>query len=313
VGEPPGPARAPSAPLLAGGRLTRPHYAPLRRRRGATAAAAAPEPWGPAAAAAAAPGGAPGAPPRAPPCPALSTGISRSGFQPGGGAPRGGGPAPDAGAGPPAAAAAPAPPGAAKVGVLLLNLGGPEKLEDVQPFLYNLFADPDIIRLPPGVRFLQPLLASVIAGLRAPKSAEGYEAIGGGSPLRRITDEQAAAIREALRSKGLPNAEVRRPRGARFCGGAGGLDLPAARGCAPRVGCALPPAAAGPATVCSRSGGAAAAAAQPPPRPAPRATPLTPPPPPHPPPPRCTSPCATGTPTPRRRWSRSCGTASPSW
>jgi protoheme ferro-lyase len=94
------------------------------------------------------------------------------------------------------------------VGVLLLNLGGPEKLEDVQPFLYNLFVDEDIIRLPAGVRFLQPLLASVIAALRAPKSAEGYAAIGGGSPLRRITDEQAAAIREALRRKGLADAEV---------------------------------------------------------------------------------------------------------
>ena len=36
-----------------------------------------------------------------------------------------------------------------RVGVLLLNLGGPETLDDVQPFLYNLFADDSIIRLPP--------------------------------------------------------------------------------------------------------------------------------------------------------------------
>jgi hypothetical protein len=35
-----------------------------------------------------------------------------------------------------------------RVGVLLLNLGGPETLDDVEPFLFNLFADPDIIRLP---------------------------------------------------------------------------------------------------------------------------------------------------------------------
>lgn len=48
-----------------------------------------------------------------------------------------------------------------KVGVLLLNLGGPETLDDVQPFLYNLFADPDIIRLPGPARFLQPLVAQV--------------------------------------------------------------------------------------------------------------------------------------------------------
>ena len=67
-----------------------------------------------------------------------------------------------------------------KVGVLLLNLGGPDKLDDVQPFLYNLFADPEIIRLPPQVRFLQPVIAQLISTLRAPKSQEGYKAIGGG-------------------------------------------------------------------------------------------------------------------------------------
>lgn len=90
-----------------------------------------------------------------------------------------------------------------RVGVLLLNLGGPETLKDVQPFLYNLFADPDIIRLPPGAMFLQPLLAQAISAMRAPKSAEGYRAIGGGSPLRRITEEQAAAIEKSLKTKGI--------------------------------------------------------------------------------------------------------------
>ncbi len=98
-------------------------------------------------------------------------------------------------------------PGLEKVGVLLLNLGGPDTLEDVQPFLYNLFADPDIIRLPPPAQFLQPLLAQAISTLRAPKSSEGYKAIGGGSPLRRITEEQADALRAALQAKGV-NAEV---------------------------------------------------------------------------------------------------------
>uniref|UniRef100_A0A2N9I9L0 Ferrochelatase n=1 Tax=Fagus sylvatica TaxID=28930 RepID=A0A2N9I9L0_FAGSY len=78
-----------------------------------------------------------------------------------------------------------------KTGVLLLNLGGPETLEDVQPFLFNLFADPDIIRLPRLFRFLQKPLAQFISTLRAPKSKEGYASIGGGSPLRRITDAQA--------------------------------------------------------------------------------------------------------------------------
>lgn len=91
-----------------------------------------------------------------------------------------------------------------KVGVLLLNLGGPETLQDVQPFLFNLFADPDIIRLPIIFRFLQNPLAQFISVLRAPKSREGYAAIGGGSPLRRITDEQADSLRKALEHKDVP-------------------------------------------------------------------------------------------------------------
>ena len=90
-----------------------------------------------------------------------------------------------------------------KVGVLLLNLGGPDKLEDVEPFLYNLFADPEIIRLPPSVQFLQPVVAKLISTLRAPKSQEGYKAIGGGSPLRRITEEQGNALEDALVVKGV--------------------------------------------------------------------------------------------------------------
>jgi len=90
-----------------------------------------------------------------------------------------------------------------RIGVLLLNLGGPETLEDVQPFLYNLFADPDIIRLPASAQFLQPVIAQLVSTLRTPKSREGYEAIGGGSPLRKITDEQATALADALHRKGL--------------------------------------------------------------------------------------------------------------
>jgi hypothetical protein len=108
--------------------------------------------------------------------------------------------APAPGAGGPVAGV----PAQDRVGVLLLNLGGPETLEDVQPFLYNLFADPDIIRLPEPVRFLQPAIAQLVSSLRAGKSREGYEAIGGGSPLRRITEEQADALAAALRGKGLP-------------------------------------------------------------------------------------------------------------
>lgn len=88
-----------------------------------------------------------------------------------------------------------------KIGVLLLNLGGPETLNDVQPFLFNLFADPDIIRLPRLFQFLQRPLAQLISVLRAPKSKEGYASIGGGSPLRKITNEQANALTLALEAK----------------------------------------------------------------------------------------------------------------
>lgn len=91
-----------------------------------------------------------------------------------------------------------------KVGVLLLNLGGPETLEDVQPFLFNLFSDPDIIRLPRMFRFLQMPLAQFISVARAPKSREGYSSIGGGSPLRQITDAQGEALRQALCAKNIP-------------------------------------------------------------------------------------------------------------
>ncbi|WCJ37622.1 ferrochelatase 2 [Euphorbia peplus] len=91
-----------------------------------------------------------------------------------------------------------------KIGVLLLNLGGPETLDDVQPFLFNLFADPDIIRLPRLFRFLQKPLAQFISVVRAPKSKEGYASIGGGSPLRQITDAQAEELRKSLCEKDVP-------------------------------------------------------------------------------------------------------------
>ncbi|MFH7027933.1 MAG: ferrochelatase [Heteroscytonema crispum UTEX LB 1556] len=87
-----------------------------------------------------------------------------------------------------------------RVGVLLLNLGGPDKLEDVAPFLYNLFSDPEIIRLP--IPWLQKPLAWFIASSRTKKSQENYKQIGGGSPLRRITEAQGEALREQLHALG---------------------------------------------------------------------------------------------------------------
>src|SRR5262250_3219560 len=87
------------------------------------------------------------------------------------------------------------------VGVLLFNLGGPESLDEVRPFLFNLFADPDIIRLP--WHALQKPLAWLISAQRHKKSRSYYEQIGGGSPLRRITEEQARAIERALANRNI--------------------------------------------------------------------------------------------------------------
>ncbi|GMI81404.1 FUS3-complementing gene 1, ferrochelatase 1 [Hibiscus trionum] len=90
-----------------------------------------------------------------------------------------------------------------KLGVLLLNTGGPETLNDVQPFLYNLFSDPDVIRLPRLFKFLQRPLAKLVSVFLALRTKERYAAIGGGSPLRRLTDEQADALRMALEDKNV--------------------------------------------------------------------------------------------------------------
>lgn len=86
-----------------------------------------------------------------------------------------------------------------KKGVLLFNLGGPESLQDVRPFLYNLFSDPEIIRIKNGV--LRKMLAWLIASTRQRKSRDLYRQIGGGSPLRKITEAQATALRDELRAR----------------------------------------------------------------------------------------------------------------
>ena len=90
-----------------------------------------------------------------------------------------------------------------KLGVLLLNLGGPETMNDVEGFLFNLFADPDIIRLPPFIAFLQKPLAFFIAKRRAPQSSIAYESIGGGSPIVKYTSAQCDLIEKDLNARGL--------------------------------------------------------------------------------------------------------------
>lgn len=85
-----------------------------------------------------------------------------------------------------------------KTAVLLLQMGGPDSLESVKPFLLNLFTDRDIIKIGPA--FLQPFIARQIVKKRAPKSAENYRQIGGKSPLLELTIQQGKALENMLGS-----------------------------------------------------------------------------------------------------------------
>jgi ferrochelatase len=83
-----------------------------------------------------------------------------------------------------------------KTAVLLLQMGGPDSLDAIEPFLLNLFSDRDIIRIGPA--FLQPLIARFIVKRRAPKVEAYYAKIGGKSPIRELTLAQATALEEKL-------------------------------------------------------------------------------------------------------------------
>jgi protoporphyrin/coproporphyrin ferrochelatase len=80
--------------------------------------------------------------------------------------------------------------------VLLLNLGGPDSIDAVKPFLFNLFSDREIIRL--GPPFMQKPLARIIAAARSGKTAGMYRRIGGKSPIGEMTQAQGAALEAAL-------------------------------------------------------------------------------------------------------------------
>ena len=83
------------------------------------------------------------------------------------------------------------------VGVVLLQLGGPDSIGSVESFLYNLFCDPDIIDLPMAFLFRKPL-ARLISRRRAPKVQEYYRRIGGRSPILKLTRRQALALQREL-------------------------------------------------------------------------------------------------------------------
>jgi len=89
-----------------------------------------------------------------------------------------------------------------RVGIVLFQLGGPDTLEAIEPFLYNLFCDPDIIDFP-FARIGRKPLAKLISTTRARKVQHHYATIGWGSPIRRFTEQQARALEAELTNAGL--------------------------------------------------------------------------------------------------------------
>ena len=86
-----------------------------------------------------------------------------------------------------------------KLAVVVFNLGGPDSLGAVRPFLFNLFNDPAIIGAPGPLRWL---LARLVSTRRAPVARRIYAEMGGRSPLLGLTREQARALQERLAEKG---------------------------------------------------------------------------------------------------------------
>ncbi|MBI5756316.1 MAG: ferrochelatase [Nitrospirae bacterium] len=83
----------------------------------------------------------------------------------------------------------------ASIAILLINLGGPDSLESVEPFLFNLFSDPDIMGYN---RILLKPLAKFISRRRSPLVRGYYNSIGGKSPILELTRQQAEALQKAL-------------------------------------------------------------------------------------------------------------------
>src|ERR1051325_8508263 len=87
-----------------------------------------------------------------------------------------------------------------KIGVVLLTLGGPDSPDAVEPFLFNLFSDPDIIDFP-GSFLFRKRLAKLISTRRSPGVIKQYGEIGGKSPLKDYTLQQAALLEEKLNKR----------------------------------------------------------------------------------------------------------------
>jgi ferrochelatase len=92
-----------------------------------------------------------------------------------------------------------------KLAVVLFNLGGPDSLKAVKPFLFNLFRDPAIITLPAVARLP---LAAFISTTREKLAQANYAIMGGASPLLPETKAQASALEAELKAKN-PAVETR--------------------------------------------------------------------------------------------------------
>ena len=86
-----------------------------------------------------------------------------------------------------------------KKAVILFNLGGPDKLESVEPFLFNLFNDPAIISIPSIIRYP---LAKIISKRRTPIAKDIYKEIGNRSPILELTQKQSESLENNLKKKG---------------------------------------------------------------------------------------------------------------
>ncbi len=82
-----------------------------------------------------------------------------------------------------------------RLAIVLFNLGGPDRPEAIRPFLFNLFSDPAILRVP---FFVRPILARIITRARVKPASENYAILGGRSPLLELTQAQARALEAAL-------------------------------------------------------------------------------------------------------------------
>tara|TARA_B100001142_G_C14220815_1_gene611443 strand:+ start:74 stop:1099 length:1026 start_codon:yes stop_codon:yes gene_type:complete len=89
-----------------------------------------------------------------------------------------------------------------KKAIILFNLGGPDTLENVEPFLFNLFNDPAILNLPV---FLRYPLAKLISNRRAPTAKKIYQELGGSSPILKLTIDQSNALEKKLNQSDIKN------------------------------------------------------------------------------------------------------------